>query len=109
VQLSGATPTFPNAATTTGDAGSRFLGNLGVGFRVLLGERFALRFEIRDLLYTALVNTIDGCTLKQVDSTAGCPGLTSAQAKSNADALLKDNSSDVVNDITFAAGLSYLF
>jgi outer membrane beta-barrel protein len=130
VQLSGTTEAEPTNTTTYGSTGLRFLGNLGVGFRILLGERFALRLEIRDLLYTARVDSIDGCNAQDLNNSSIVPGKTLAPS-SGCDAavfgtngkqtqqqasslfvaknLVADNSSDVVNNIIFFAGLSYLF
>jgi outer membrane beta-barrel protein len=123
VQLSGSTEASPTSTTTYGSTGLRFLGNLGVGFRILLGERFALRLEIRDLLYTARVDSINGCSnadltaiSMQETPSSGCNAApftgNSAQAQKAlyiAQKLVEDNSSDVVNNIIFFAGLSYLF
>jgi outer membrane beta-barrel protein len=129
VQLTGATEGAPNNPTTYGSTGTRFLGNLGVGFRILLGERFALRLEIRDLLYTARVDSIDGCSdadfiaIQNAMGSSNIPGVSSGcntapfkgqsipalQALNVAQKLVEDNSSDVVNNIIFFAGLSYLF
>jgi outer membrane beta-barrel protein len=131
VQLSGTTEGEPNNTTTYGSTGLRFLGNLGIGFRILLGERFALRLEIRDLLYTARVDSIDGCNAQDLNDSqiTGQPGKPSdgcdkavfegangakptqqqSQSLFVAQKLVADNSSDVVNNIIFFAGLSYLF
>jgi outer membrane beta-barrel protein len=131
VQLSGSTEGAPGNATTYASTGARFLGNLGVGFRVLLGERFALRLEIRDLLYTARVDSIDGCNAQDLNESTivvpggpapssgcnksvfeGANGAQTTQQKTElfvAQKLVGDNSSDVVNNIIFFAGLSYLF
>jgi outer membrane beta-barrel protein len=45
-----------------GDTGNKFLGSVGGGFRVQLGDRFALRLEVRDLVYTARVDRVNGCS-----------------------------------------------
>ncbi len=52
-----------NAAgpATFGDTGLRFLGGLGGGFRLQLGKRFAIRLEFRDVIYTAKVDSVNGC------------------------------------------------
>jgi len=113
-------PTAPSAQY--GDAGYRFVGDLGVGFRLLLGSTIALRLEMRDLLYTARVDHIDGCDLNDVTGllntqapTDGCKGSsfgnTTVQQTSLtvAQDLLKDVSSDVVNDVVFFLGASILF
>lgn len=46
-----------------GETGTRFLGDLGAGFRFQVGQRFALRLGVRDLVYTARVDRVNGCTL----------------------------------------------
>ncbi|MHB8418530.1 MAG: outer membrane beta-barrel domain-containing protein [Myxococcales bacterium] len=113
------------AAAQFGDAGIRFMGDLGLGFRILLGSTVALRLEVRDLLYTARVDHIDGCTLGDVKAmqagsapiSAGCsakafgnPGSQpQATALNVSNSLLSDVSSDVVNDVVFFLGASILF
>ena len=110
-------------AAEFGDAGFRFLGNLGMGFRILLGERIALRLEVRDLIYTARVDHINGCTSQDItqigtngtSTDAGC----NAKAFTNSGAaatdltvakdLLGDVSSDVLNNLLFFGGISILF
>ena len=48
---------------TFGDTGVKFLGSLGAGLRVRVGPRFALRLEVRDVVYTARVGAVNGCNL----------------------------------------------
>ncbi|MHB1846824.1 MAG: outer membrane beta-barrel domain-containing protein [Deltaproteobacteria bacterium] len=112
-----------NPPADFGDAGWRFLGDLGVGFRVLLGERVALRLEVRDLIYTARVDHINGCTLQDVrdlsqsgqttDSGCNAPAFmnspNSATQLTIAQDLLSDVSSDVLNNLLFFGGVSVLF
>jgi outer membrane beta-barrel protein len=62
-QLKPATPR-PDGSTSPasfGDTGVKFLGSLGAGFRLRLGEHVALRLEVRDVLYTARVEQVNGC------------------------------------------------
>ncbi len=47
---------------TFGETGSRFLGELGGGFRLQIGKRWAVRLELRDVVYTARVDSVNGCT-----------------------------------------------
>lgn len=46
---------------TYGDTGTRFLGEVGGGFRLQLGKYVALRVEIKDVIYTARVEAVEGC------------------------------------------------
>jgi outer membrane beta-barrel protein len=106
------TPTSP---IVYGDAGYRFLGNLGLGFRVLLNERVALRLEVRDLIYTARIDHINGCRLPDLNDitnqTCDNPAHfgNSTTAKNQAGSLLGDNSSAVLNNLLLFGGVSYLF
>jgi outer membrane beta-barrel protein len=51
---------------TYGDTGIRFMGQIGAGFRVQIGERFALRLEVRDVVYAARMQAINGCDTKDL-------------------------------------------
>jgi outer membrane beta-barrel protein len=121
---------------TFGDAGFKFLGSVGGGFRVLLGDRFALRLEIRDLVYTARVDAVNGCStpdlvaldtafrngtpIGQVNVSGGCntkpfqgtdskTGYNYAADIPLALNLVQQPSSDVLNNVGFYAGVSFLF
>lgn len=106
-----------------GDTGMRFMGQVGAGFRVQLGERFALRLEVRDLVYTARVDRVNGCSLSDIDSvidggsqvSSGCRieafeagGHRNANLRIARD-LIQEPSSDAINLINFYAGASILF
>lgn len=56
---------------TYGDTGLKFMGQVGGGFRVQLGSRFALRLEVRDLVYTARVDSVNGCDLNDLNAIKG--------------------------------------
>jgi outer membrane beta-barrel protein len=69
-----------NAAgpATYAETGARFLGDLGAGVRFQVGERFALRLGLRDLVYTARVDRVNGCSLGDLNAlndqrVAGAP------------------------------------
>jgi outer membrane beta-barrel protein len=125
---------------TFGDAGFKFLGSVGGGFRVLLGDRFALRLEVRDLVYTARVDSVDGCSgsdlsalnnwfrtgfgngvpISSVTVGGGCQtqkftgtdpktGYAYAEDIPLALNLVQSPSSDVLNNVGFYAGVSFLF
>jgi outer membrane beta-barrel protein len=100
-----------------GDTGFKFLGSVGGGFRVFLGERAAVRLEVRDLIYTARVDRIDGCSYDDLNAIAAGGAAPNASCKpdSNLDdrqlakLLLKETSSDVLNNISVYTGFSFLF
>jgi outer membrane beta-barrel protein len=111
----------PDCRTATfGDTGFKFVGSVGAGFRVLLGDRVAIRLEVRDLIYTARVDKINGCTYEDLVSiysggnpvNGSCSGedaFGSVADRNQAQALLKQTSSDVLNNVSFYAGVSFLF
>lgn len=123
--------------STYGDTGVRFMGSLGAGFRVGIGEHFALRLEVRDVVYTARVERVNGCNaadLKAMDSAlkmgkdpstvmnlnAGCDVATFVGTFEGTDIkrsndvplaynLVKTPSSDVLNNIGLYLGASFIF
>jgi outer membrane beta-barrel protein len=113
------------APPSFGDTGLKFLGSIGAGFRVALGGWAALRLEVRDLVYTARVDRINGCTFQDLDLvqagqaplSASCRAATKAQGgpwareddRALAAGLLRATSSDVINNVSLYAGLSFLF
>ncbi|MFT3707962.1 MAG: hypothetical protein QM817_09930 [Archangium sp.] len=50
------------ASPMYGDTGVRFLGSLGAGLRVQLGERLTIRLEVRDVAASGAVSTVNGCS-----------------------------------------------
>jgi outer membrane beta-barrel protein len=120
---------------TFGDTGFRPMGSLGAGFRVFLSDRFTVRLELRDFVYSGHVSRVNGCNLTDVVNieaspgtatglSAGCdqnafdqgnqlPGKTAADRislnASGARDLLKSPSADVINNIAFQGGVSWLF
>lgn len=101
-----------------GNTGARFLGSIGLGARLALGKRFALRLEVRDLITTARVSKINGCTHGDLISLqAGAPASTSCDAGAfagdvelnNARSLLAQISSEVINHLSLLFGVSVLF
>jgi outer membrane beta-barrel protein len=119
-----------------GDTGVRFMGSLGAGFRLQLGERFAFRLEVRDVVYTARMERVNGCDAEDLkamdDKLKGGQDPASAmvsgtcdldtftgiiegtdQKRSNdiplARALVRIPSSDVLNNIGLYLGISFLF
>lgn len=127
---------FPETcAPTYGDTGIRFMGQLGGGFRVQLGKRFSFRMEVRDLVYTARVDSVNGCnsadmTAIQTKDRGGQPagsaavssgcrtetfeGTTSGGYPRSRDItpavnLVKNPTSDVLNNIGFYMGAGFIF
>ncbi|MCU0699526.1 MAG: outer membrane beta-barrel domain-containing protein [Myxococcaceae bacterium] len=120
---------------TYGDTGLRFMAALGAGFRLQLGNRFAFRLEVRDVVYTARVEQVNGCNvedLRAMDTAlrAGRPvssatvgggcrvdtfdgtdenGLRNSNNVPLALGLVRTPSSDVLNNVGLYAGLSILF
>ena len=119
-----------------GDTGTKFLGSVGGGFRLQFGESYALRMEVRDLIYTARVDKVDGCNLADFEAleaaraanqdfaslalSSGCnyqkfDGVDPKTKKNYREDiilgrdLVAEPSSDVLNNISFYAGFSFLF
>jgi outer membrane beta-barrel protein len=141
-------PTEARAATATmaavdaspatyGDTGLRFLGGLGGGFRLQLGKHVAFRLEVRDVVYTARVDAINGCStgdlraMDQATRNGMKPSTANVSASCNVstfegvdpktgrnrseDVPLANNlvkapiSSDVLNNLGLYIGVSALF
>ncbi|KFE69935.1 outer membrane beta-barrel domain-containing protein [Hyalangium minutum] len=132
-QVEGQTFTVP---ARFGDAGTRFVGSVGGGFRVQFGDSYAVRLEVRDLVYTARVDRVDGCNLSDfekleaarsanqpfanLDLSGGCKfqkfdGVDPDTKKNYREDiilgrdLVAEPSSDVLNNVSFYAGFSILF
>jgi len=120
----------PNTGRTFGDTGYRPIASLGAGLRVFLGDRFTVRLELRDLAYSGYVSRVNGCNFADVSKieaaeaaggtasglSGGCNerafGAPGTAAQLNAGAardLLKTPSADVINNIAFQGGVSWLF
>jgi outer membrane beta-barrel protein len=120
---------------TYGDTGTRFMAGLGAGFRLQLGQRFAFRLEVRDVVYTARVEQVNGCNVDdlrgmdaatragrapttamvgpscRVETFEGTDenGLNNRNNIPLALGLVRSPSSDVLNNVGLYAGLSFLF
>jgi len=132
-EVDGAQRTVP---ARFGATGSKFLGSVGGGFRVQFGDSMALRLEMRNLVYTARVDNVDGCDLGDFQkledgrgsgsdfSQLGLSGSCQYQKFDGVDPKTKKNyredivlgkdlvgnpSSDVLNNLNFYAGFSFLF
>jgi outer membrane beta-barrel protein len=131
-------PELQGRAATYGDTGTKLLGSVGAGFRFLLGDRFAIRLEVRDLVYTARVDQVNGCTAGDLSAmnelvTAGATSLSGRVTVSPgcklerfegtdtrtgvnrvldvplAKALVEQPSSDALNNVGIYAGFAILF
>jgi outer membrane beta-barrel protein len=132
-QVDGQTFTVP---ARFGDTGTRFVGSVGGGFRVQFGDSYAMRLEVRDLVYTARVDRVDGCNLADFEKleaaragnqpfgtlnlSGGCrfqkfDGVDPDTKKNYREDiilgrdLVAEPSSDVLNNVSFYAGFSILF
>src|SRR5438309_8637828 len=110
-----------------GDTGFRPEGALGIGARIFAGDRFTVRLELRDRVYSAYVSKVHGCTVQDArairGSGSGAAGLTPGcsassfggseeEMKSGAGSAaiqLGEPSSSVINNIAFQGGVSWLF
>jgi outer membrane beta-barrel protein len=119
-----------------GDTGTKFVGSVGGGFRVQFGDSMAVRLEMRDQVYTARVDRVDGCNLQDFQkledargagrdfADLGLSGGCQFQKFDGVDPKTRKNyredivlgkdlvgnpSSDVLNNLGFYAGFSLLF
>ena len=124
--------TDPITGRTFGDTGFKPMASLGVGLRAFVTEHVTVRLELRDLAYSAYVSQVNGCSRAdalliaseyqadrtptglspgcdvQAFGTAGPQGTGHLNAGTAAD-LLKDPSAEVINNIAFQGGVSWLF
>src|SRR6267142_1914882 len=122
--------TDPATGRTFGDSGYRPIASLGIGLRAFLSQKLTLRLELRDFLYSGYVSRVNGCNRDDVSKietaeaagqtatglSGGCDerafGPPGTQAQLNAGAakdLLARPSADVINNLAFQGGLSWLF
>lgn len=122
--------TDPVTGRSFGDTGYRPIASLGAGLRVFLGERLTVRVELRDLAYSGYVSRVNGCNTddltrieaaEAVRATAtglsggcdqrafGAPGEPAQLNAAGARELLKGPSADLINNLAFQGGVSWLF
>ena len=117
---------------TFGDTGFRPMASLGIGVRAFVTDQFTVRLELRDLAYSGYVSQVNGCSLSDVQRieaaealdppttaaglSGGCDqrsfGSAGPVAKLNAAGakdLLAKPSAEVINNIAFQGGVSWLF
>ena len=110
-----------------GDTGFRPEAGLGVGARVFAGDRFTVRLELRDRVYSAYVSKVNGCTVQDARAIRGggsgatglSPGCSASSFGGSEDEIksgagsaaiqLGEPSSSVINNIAFQGGVSWLF
>jgi hypothetical protein len=115
-------PPSTGVQRTTGDTGIKPAGFFSTGFRFYIGNHFAIRLEVRDLMFSAYANTVRGCTQNDLNNIGnGAPQMASSACQSafnnstgKADAhiaanLLTDTSTELINDFQFAAAISVVF
>jgi outer membrane beta-barrel protein len=110
-------------AATYGDTGYKFLGEVGAGFRLQLGKRFTFRFEVRDLVYSARVDSVNGCNLEDLSALRTNPNANVGQGcnvsafdleQGSTDLAIatdyvRDPSSDVLNNVGGYLGFGIIF
>jgi len=110
-----------------GDTGLRPEAALGLGVRVFAGDRMTVRLEVRDRVYSAYVDKVNGCTVQDASAirangsqatglSPGCRpssfGSGEEDIKSGAGSAaiqLGEPSSSVINNVAFQGGVSWLF
>ena len=124
--------TDPTTGRSFGDTGFRPMASLGIGLRAFVTEQFTVRLELRDLAYSGYVSQVNGCSAtetKLIDDayaldqqpaglSAGCDvsafgspgkGGTGRLNAIGAYDLLKSPSAEVINNLAFQGGVSWLF
>ncbi len=109
---------------TYGSIGNKFIGSLGGGLKLEIARRYAIRLEVRDVIYTARVDKVNGCTLEDLNGLQDDPTnlVNSGSCKASsfsgpfaetdiaiARTLVETPSSAVLNNLGFYAGFSVLF
>lgn len=99
---------------TYGDTGVRFMGNLSAGFRVQVGQHFTARIDVRDVIYSGQMKTINGCSAEQIPDLRGepipaCGGFETVTDGIIARNLLEQSSSAILNNVGLYVGAGFLF
>lgn len=114
---------------TFGETGLKFLGSVGLGFRLQVGDRWAARLEVRDLVYTARVDRVNGCSHEDLVAMAAAdtggrdPAAVNTTEPCRKDLFSKNRgdinlakemvkpppTSDVLNNVGVYAGFAFLF
>lgn len=107
----------PAATTpaTYGDTGVRFMGNLSAGFRVQVGKHFTARLDVRDVIYSGQMKTVNGCSASDLEGAfLGRPAQSCGSFEQPVDAdlarnLLNTQSSAILNNVGLYLGAGFLF
>jgi hypothetical protein len=101
------------------DLGIRPLFQVGLGVQLFLGDRFALRLEVRDHLFSERVDELKGCTVTDADAlqagaapaNARCAQnlLTPSERQALADALRSSQQGGFGNLLSAHLGFGVLF
>ena len=126
-------PSSSSFGRSYGNTGIRPVAALGGGFRVFVTEQLTVRLEVRDFAYSGYVSRVNGCAYPDTIAIANAAkgnalppdGVLSAGCDARAfgdgyeqillnaggaRSLLKPPASaEVINNITFQGGISYLF
>jgi len=120
IQL-GAPDEKTNRERSFGDIGLKPVAIFNAGFRMFFSERFALRAEIRDTVFSSVVDRINGCNAVDLKSLAANGGVSATCDKAAfstaqrdydvgvAKDLVGEPSSDIINNVSFTTALSVLF
>ncbi|MDP2276406.1 MAG: hypothetical protein Q8N23_26015 [Archangium sp.] len=103
-----------------GDTGARFMGTLAAGFRLSLGKHFTARAEVRDVVYSARIEQVNGCTRADADApnlidpgtapSGQCREFERDIDRTLAFSLLKlDPNSSVLNNVGLYLGAGFIF
>jgi len=121
--------TDPTTGRSFGDTGIRPMASLGIGLRAFVTEQFTVRL---DLAYSGYVSRVNGCSLTDVQRieaaegqdppvaaaslSGGCDqrafgsaGLIARLNAAGAKDLLAKPSAEVINNLAFQGGVSWLF
>lgn len=108
-----------------GDTGVHFMATVAAGLRFRIGEHFVARFEVRDVGYSAAINTINGCTggdlaainrrleagrdLGGAEVSSACRGFVSPNEARAGLWLTRNSSSDIIHNLGLALGAGFTF
>lgn len=109
-----------NRDRTYGDTGLRPEGLFNVGMRFFFGDHFAVKLELRDTIFSDAITEINGCSQADLQNIQNgnlsvgpsCKPEKFPQRDADsfiANGLLKEPSSDVLNNVAFVLGVAVLF